>query len=166
MQQSDPVIHTDTFFFSHYPPPCSIPSDQIQFLGLYSRISLLIHSKCNSLHLLTPNSQSLPGRLIQVNEHSLSNFYSVSFTALLLIAALPTCGRCLKNMCLIRNGQMGFFCCCCLFAISWAAPAANGGSQARGRIGAVVTGLCQSHSNTGSELHLQPTPQLMATLDH
>ena len=29
-------------FFSHYPPLCSIASDQIQFLGLYSKISLLI----------------------------------------------------------------------------------------------------------------------------
>ena len=45
-------------------------------------------------------------------------------------------------------------------AISWAAPAAYGGSQARGRIGAVATGLRQSHSNAGSELRLQPTPQL------
>ena len=48
------------------------------------------------------------------------------------------------------------------FAISWAAPAADGGSQARGRIGAVATGLSQSHSNAGSEPHLQPTPQLTA----
>ena len=32
-------------------------------------------------------------------------------------------------------------------AISWAAPVAHGGSQARGRIGAVATGLRQSHSN-------------------
>ena len=53
----------------------------------------------------------------------------------------------------------------CLFAISWAAPAAYGGSQARGRIGAVATGLCQSHSNTGSEPRLQPTPQLTAMPD-
>ena len=53
----------------------------------------------------------------------------------------------------------------CLFAISWAAPTAYGGSQARGPIGAVATGLQQSHSNAGSELRLQPTPQLMATLD-
>uniref|UniRef100_A0A4X1VD89 COMM domain-containing protein 6 n=1 Tax=Sus scrofa TaxID=9823 RepID=A0A4X1VD89_PIG len=29
-----------------------------------------------------------------------------------------------------------------------------------GRIGAVATGLHQSHSNGGSEPHLQPTPQL------
>ena len=42
---------------------------------------------------------------------------------------------------------------------------ACGSSQARGRIGAIVTGLRQSHSNVGSELRLQPTPQLTATPD-
>ena len=36
-----------------------------------------------------------------------------------------------------------------LFAISWAAPTAYGGSQARGRIRAAATGLRQSHSNAG-----------------
>ena len=51
------------------------------------------------------------------------------------------------------------------FAISWAAPTAYGGSQARGLIGAVATGLRQSHSNAGSEPCLQPTPQLTATPD-
>ena len=50
-------------------------------------------------------------------------------------------------------------------AISRAAPLAYGGSQARGLIGAVATGLYQSHSIGGSELCLQPTPQLTATLD-
>ena len=50
-------------------------------------------------------------------------------------------------------------------AISWAAPAAYGRSQARGHIRATATGLCQSHNNTGSEPHRQPTPQLTATLD-
>ena len=50
-------------------------------------------------------------------------------------------------------------------AISWAAPVAYGGSQARGPIGAVATGLRQSHSNAGSEPRLQPTPQLMGTPD-
>ena len=53
----------------------------------------------------------------------------------------------------------------CLFAISWAAPMAYGGSQARGRIGATAAGLRHSHSNTGSEPCLQPTPQLTAALD-
>ena len=45
---------------------------------------------------------------------------------------------------------------------SWAAPTAYGGSQARGLIGAVATGLRQSHSNAGSELRLPHTPQLRA----
>ena len=53
----------------------------------------------------------------------------------------------------------------CLFAFSRTAPAAYGGSQARGLIGAVATGLRQSHSNAGSEPSLQPTPKLTATPD-
>ena len=46
-----------------------------------------------------------------------------------------------------------------------AAPAAHGSSQARDRIGAAAAGLHHSHSNVGSEPHLQPTPQLMAMPD-
>ena len=55
--------------------------------------------------------------------------------------------------------------CVCVFAFSRAAPEAYGGSQARGIIGAVATSLCHSYSNSGSELHLWPTPQLTATPD-
>uniref|UniRef100_A0A8D0TFV6 DNA polymerase alpha subunit B OB domain-containing protein n=1 Tax=Sus scrofa TaxID=9823 RepID=A0A8D0TFV6_PIG len=44
-------------------------------------------------------------------------------------------------------------------------PAAHGGSQGRGPIGATAAGLCQSHSNAGSEPCLRPTPQLTATLN-
>ena len=51
------------------------------------------------------------------------------------------------------------------WAISWATSAAYGGSQARGPVGAVAFGLCQSHSNMGSKLRLQPIPQLTATPD-
>ena len=58
-----------------------------------------------------------------------------------------------------------FFFFFCLFAFPRAAPMAYGDFQARGPIGAVATGLHQSHSNAGSEPHLQPTPQLMATPD-
>ena len=54
----------------------------------------------------------------------------------------------------------------CLFAISWAAPAAYEGSQARSQIGAVAASLRQSHSNAGSEPRLRPTPQLTVTSDH
>ena len=53
-----------------------------------------------------------------------------------------------------------------IVAISWAAPAAYGGSQARGQIGAVAASLRNSHSNAGSEPHLQTTPQLMVAPDH
>ena len=46
-----------------------------------------------------------------------------------------------------------------------AASMAFGGSQTRGLIGAIAVGLHHSHSNTRSELCLQPIPQLMATMD-
>ena len=46
-----------------------------------------------------------------------------------------------------------------------AAPVACGGSQARGPTAARAAGLCHSHSNARSEICLQPTPQLTATLD-
>ena len=48
-----------------------------------------------------------------------------------------------------------FFLSFCHFG---AAPAAYGGSQARGQIGAVAASLHQSHSNAGSQPRLQPTP--------
>ena len=74
VMQSDPVIcihvcicmciyshtHTHTFFFSDYLPSCSITSDWVQFPVLYSRIPFPIHPKCNTVHLLTPDSQSIP----------------------------------------------------------------------------------------------------------
>ena len=60
VQYRDPVIQIYTFFFSCYLPSWSITSDWIQFPVLFHRISLFIHSKCNSLRLSTPNSQSFP----------------------------------------------------------------------------------------------------------
>jgi len=66
-------------------------------------------------------------------------------------------------MFIVPLGFFGFFFFCLLSFR--AAPAAYGGSQARGLIGAVAAGLHHSHSNVGSELRLRPTPQLMATLD-
>ena len=39
------------------------------------------------------------------------------------------------------------------------------GSQARRRIGMTAAGPRHSHSNAGSELPLQPTPQLLAMPD-
>ena len=46
-----------------------------------------------------------------------------------------------------------------------AAPAAYGGSQAKGLIRATAARLRHSHSNARSEPRLQPTPQLTATPD-
>ena len=52
-----------------------------------------------------------------------------------------------------------------ILVFSRAALTAHVGSQARGLIGSVVTGLCQSHSNEGPEPHLWPTPKLRAIAD-
>jgi len=49
---------------------------------------------------------------------------------------------------------LSFFFFGLLFLYFKATLVAYGGSQARSLIGAVATGLCQSHSNTGSEPHL------------
>jgi len=54
----------------------------------------------------------------------------------------------------------------CLFVLLFrATPAGYGGSQTRGQIGAEAAGLHHSHSRAVSEPCLEPTPQLMATLD-
>ena len=51
----------------------------------------------------------------------------------------------------------------CLFLFVFrATPAAYGGCQARGQIGAVAASLLHSHSNKGSEPRLRPTPKLIA----
>ena len=51
------------------------------------------------------------------------------------------------------------------FVFSRAAPVAYEGSQARGLIRAVATSLHHIHSNAGSKMRLQSTPQVMATPD-
>ena len=56
--------------------------------------------------------------------------------------------------------SFGFF---FLFAISWAAPMAYGGSQASSLIRAIAAAL--HHSNKGSELCVQPKLQLTAMPD-
>ena len=45
------------------------------------------------------------------------------------------------------------------FHLFRATPMIFGGSQARGRIGAVAASLHHSHNNVGPEPHLQYTPQ-------
>ena len=67
IQQSDTVVHTHSL---SYLQSWSIPRNWIQFLVLYSKTSLLIHSKCRSLHLLTPNSIPSHTHLPLVNQKS------------------------------------------------------------------------------------------------
>jgi len=64
---------------------------------------------------------------------------------------------------LTLNFFIVFVLCVCVF--SRAAYVAYGGSQAKGLIRAVATGLHQGHNNSGSEPRLRPTPQLTATPD-
>ena len=52
-----------------------------------------------------------------------------------------------------------------IIMVGGAALAANGGSQARGLIGAVAAGLHHGHSNARSEPCLRPIPQLTVTPD-
>ena len=62
----------------------------------------------------------------------------------------------------LKSKQLFIYFVFCLFR---AAPAAYGGSQAKGPIGAVAAGLHHSHSHIRSEPRLRPTPQLTATPD-
>ena len=66
-------------------------------------------------------------------------------------------------MCLLATAISPF--CKIFFCLFRATPAAYGSAQARGQIGAAAASLHHSHSNTGSQPHLQPTPQLAARLD-
>ena len=105
---------------------------------------------------------SLAVELYKLLEYSRDSIFSHSVSCLFVFFLVSFAVQ--KLFSLIRSHWF-IYLFICLFAISWAAPAAYGGSQARDRIGAVATGLCQSHSNAGSEPRLQPTPQLTATPD-
>ena len=58
-----------------------------------------------------------------------------------------------------------YYCYCYYYYIFRVASAAFGSSQARDQIRATAANLCHSHSNARSELRLQPTAQLTATMD-
>ena len=51
--------HTHTFFFSHYPPSCSITKWLYNSLCCTAGSLCLPTPKCKTFHLLTPNSQSI-----------------------------------------------------------------------------------------------------------
>ena len=100
--------------------------------------------------------------LIYIPTNSVEGFHFSTPSVAVIVSRLFDDGH--SHQCEVMPHDSFFFFFVFLLFL-WAAPAAYGGSQARGRIGAVATGLCHSHSNMGSEPHLQPTPQLTATLD-
>ena len=67
-----------------------------------------------------------------------------------------TCHSCGIDRYIEINGtrKCDFFCRCVFLCVFTATPTANGGSQARGGIGAVAARLHHSHSNARSELCL------------
>ena len=52
-----------------------------------------------------------------------------------------------------------------VFGLFRAAPMAYESSQARGQFSPIAADLCYSHSNTISDPHQRPMPQLMAMLN-
>ena len=92
------------------------------------------------------------------------------------VSWLGCCSSVLRDVIIGRNGIKETWVCSVLFLFSFfffffffylfrATPVAYGGSQGRGRIGAVAAGLHHSHINTGSEPHLGHTPWLLVVPD-
>ena len=107
----------------------------------------------------SPNCQISPGgqnhpwlKIIGLKERAYLPFLLLNFIFARMLTCL--CVSVKKE----HSQTLGFF-------FFWAALEACGGSQPRGLIRAVATGLCQRQSNMRSELRLQPTPQLTATPD-
>ena len=103
----------------------------------------------------------MPNITLSVLPQHLLDSYNIEHLPLCKVAVsvshFPYSALCLKNKIFAPD----FF----FFGLFRAAPTTYGGSQARDRMGAVAAGLHHSHSNAGSELRLQPTPQLTATPD-
>ena len=99
---------------------------------------------------LTLSQSSLRLFSVLFNLFSLFCSASVISTSLSSASLIRSSASCI--LLLVASNEFFFF--FGLFATSWATPAAYGGSQARGRIGAVAAGLCHSHSNTRSETSL------------
>ena len=90
---------------------------------------------------------------------SFANMFSTLEILLWMVSQMRTSGQRWKSeSLLLQKKQKDRFLFLALLSLR-ATPTAYGSSQARGPTGTVATGLCQSHSNTGSKLRLQPTLQ-------
>ena len=151
---------------------------------LSSAVAALIHIPANSasgfplLHMsahvcicgLSDNSHSSRSEKIPLWLWCAIPWWSLRLSIFSVGLRMFSLGKCLFNFSVHLLGFYGgflFFVVVVFVFLLFLGPllAAYGGSQARGWIGAVATRLRQSHSNAGSEPHLQATPQLTATPD-
>ena len=112
---------------------------------LYSRTLLFIHPIYTSLHLLTPNSQSIP--LLSPSPLATTSLFFMSVSLFCFVG---------RFICAIY-----FLCVCFLGLHPWYMDV----SRLRGPIGATAAGLRHSNSNATSQPHLRPIPELMAMPD-
>ena len=82
VQQSDSVIHIYIFLYVFF---SVMIYDRILNMVLYSRILLLVHPVYTSLHLLVPNSQSIPSSL-PLSPSATASLFSLCVSLKLLIS--------------------------------------------------------------------------------
>ena len=92
--------HTHTHSFSHIIlHHCPLQVTRYSSQGTVSRLSLLIHSKCNSLHLLTTSSQPSPA-------HSLSLLFG-NHKSVFHVHELIFCGK--VHLCWILDSRYKWY---------------------------------------------------------
>ena len=145
------------FIFSHW-PPCIFSLVMIPFIIIRWSKFLFSFGKRKYKNILHSSNDSI----IQSSKHT-----SVRKT-LVVIRTIKKIIDLISIQIMIEfNGKgQGHHWPLFIYLLFRATPAAYGGSLARRPIGATTAGLNHSHSNTRSEPHLQPTPELTAMLDH
>ena len=131
-------------------------------LGIFLGVELLGYMVITCLTFWA-SAKLFPKVLYYFTSVSVINEDSIIITSLWTLVIVHFCQFYFSHLCGCEVlYHCGFL---ILFYLFRPSPAAYGGSQARGQIIAVTAGLCHHHNNARSKPHLQPTPQLVATLD-